>query len=58
LPVARDRTLTEPNASVIFAQGDVPANAHPQGIAVVTSARRGRGERSRFFSEDLIEEDS
>ncbi|OWK47019.1 lactonase family protein [Fimbriiglobus ruber] len=35
LAVARDGTLTEPNAPIIFAPSDVPANAHPQGIAVV-----------------------
>jgi 6-phosphogluconolactonase (cycloisomerase 2 family) len=35
LAIARDGTLTEPNAPVIFSPNDVPANAHPQGIAVV-----------------------
>ncbi|QJW98890.1 lactonase family protein [Frigoriglobus tundricola] len=35
LQIARDGTLTEPNAPVIFPQGLVPADAHPQGLAVV-----------------------
>jgi 6-phosphogluconolactonase (cycloisomerase 2 family) len=35
LSIARDGTLTEPNAPVIFPQGLVPADAHPQGLAVV-----------------------
>jgi 6-phosphogluconolactonase (cycloisomerase 2 family) len=33
--VARDGTLTERVAPVIFSQADVPANAHPQGVEVV-----------------------
>ncbi len=43
LTVARDGTLTESAAPIVFSQADVPANAHPQGVAVVT--RRGRSER-------------
>ena len=35
LKVARDGTLSEPLAPVIFSTRDVPANAHPQGLAVV-----------------------
>ena len=34
--MARDGTLSEPLAAVIFRTADVPANAHPQGLAVVT----------------------
>jgi hypothetical protein len=37
LPVAPDGTLSEPTGPVIFAPGDVPGTAHPQGIAVVPS---------------------
>ncbi len=36
LRVARDGTLTEPLAPVVFSQADVPANAHPQGVVVVS----------------------
>jgi 6-phosphogluconolactonase (cycloisomerase 2 family) len=35
LSIARDGTLTEPDAPVIFPQNLVPADAHPQGLAVV-----------------------
>lgn len=57
LAVARDGTLTEPRAPVVFSQDDVPANAHPQGLAVVAArgGRRGadldfrRGERFAAF---------
>jgi 6-phosphogluconolactonase (cycloisomerase 2 family) len=35
LTVAVDGTLSEPNRPIIFAPGDVPGTAHPQGIAVV-----------------------
>lgn len=41
LAVARDGTLTEPRGPVVFAPADVPANAHPQGLAVVAA----RGDR-------------
>jgi len=41
LRVARDGTLSEPLAPVIFSQADVPANAHPQGVEVV-AIRGGR----------------
>ncbi|HJZ56018.1 MAG TPA: beta-propeller fold lactonase family protein [Gemmataceae bacterium] len=41
LKVGRDGTLTEPNGPVIFPQSDVPANAHPQGVAVVTLGGHG-----------------
>jgi hypothetical protein len=33
--VAADGTLSEPSGPIIFATADVPANAHPQGIAIV-----------------------
>ncbi len=36
LKVARDGSLSEPLAPIIFSQNDVPANAHAQGLAVVT----------------------
>jgi hypothetical protein len=54
--IARDGTLTEPNAPVIFPQNVVPANAHPQGIAVV---QLGGHERERFdgFGIDLEDRD-
>jgi hypothetical protein len=35
LAVGSDGTLSEPNSPIIFAPGDVPGTAHPQGIAVV-----------------------
>jgi hypothetical protein len=38
LSVARDGTLSEPAGPVVFSTADVPANAHPQGIAVVADA--------------------
>jgi lactonase family protein with 7-bladed beta-propeller len=41
LPVARDGTLSEPNGPTIFAAGDVPGTAHPQGIAVVAGVGDG-----------------
>ncbi|MDY3561153.1 lactonase family protein [Gemmata sp. JC673] len=41
LRVARDGTLSEPLAPVIFELKDVPANAHPQGVEVV-QLRGGR----------------
>jgi hypothetical protein len=54
LVIARDGTLTEPNAPVIFAQTDVPANAHPQGVVVVQLGAQGRGEFDSFgFGIDL-----
>jgi hypothetical protein len=55
--------LTEPNAPVIFALKDVPADAHPQGIAVVFAHPRGsagaKRHRDRFgdFPEGLFQED-
>jgi 6-phosphogluconolactonase (cycloisomerase 2 family) len=42
LTVARDGTLAERTPPVIFPQADVPANAHPQGLAVVAAGGRGR----------------
>ena len=46
LQVARDGTLSEPIAPVIFATTDVPANAHPQGVEVVLlrEGRSGNGD--------------
>jgi 6-phosphogluconolactonase (cycloisomerase 2 family) len=35
LSVAADGTLSEANGPIVFASGDVPGTAHPQGIAVV-----------------------
>lgn len=51
LAVARDGTLSERTAPVVFSQADVPANAHPQGLAVV-AARDSRG-GERFAAFDL-----
>ncbi|QEL17756.1 lactonase family protein [Limnoglobus roseus] len=42
LKVARDGTLTEPKGPIVFAQKDVPANAHPQGLAAVATSTGGR----------------
>lgn len=42
LAVARDGTLSEPTGPVIFPQGLVPADAHPQGVAVVGPGGRDR----------------
>jgi 6-phosphogluconolactonase (cycloisomerase 2 family) len=36
LSVARDGTVSEPAGPVIFSTNDVPGNAHPQGVAVVS----------------------
>jgi DNA-binding beta-propeller fold protein YncE len=44
LAVARDGTLTERSGPIIFSLRDVPADAHPQGIAVVGGRRGGGGE--------------
>ena len=38
LSVASDGTLSEPSAPIVFSPADVPANAHPQGIAIVSNA--------------------
>lgn len=44
LRLARDGTLSEPLAPIIFSQKDVPANAHPQGLAIVQiNGRRSFG---------------
>ncbi len=48
LRLARDGTLSEPLAPIIFSQKDVPANAHPQGLAIVQLNGR------RSFSGDRI----
>ncbi len=49
LTIARDGTLTERTAPVIFSQSDVPANAHPQGLAVIaTPAHRGTNDYRDF----------
>jgi 6-phosphogluconolactonase (cycloisomerase 2 family) len=54
LAIARDGTLSEPNGPVIFPQGDVPANAHPQGVAVVQLHERDRDRFDGFgFGIDL-----
>ncbi len=42
LTVARDGTLTERTPPVIFSQSDVPANAHPQGLAVIATHSQHR----------------
>lgn len=39
LRIGRDGTLTEPIGPVIFSTRDVPANAHPQGVAVVIAPK-------------------
>lgn len=58
LRVARDGTLSEPLAPVVFSPDDVPVNAHPQGVAVVqlrgdADDRRGLPDRiSGWFSDD------
>lgn len=49
LKVARDGTLSEPLAPVIFSTADVPANAHPQGLAVVSLGGRGEQDRDRVY---------
>lgn len=38
LSVGTDGTLTEPTDPIVFSPADVPANAHPQGVAVVSTA--------------------
>jgi DNA-binding beta-propeller fold protein YncE len=43
LAVAGDGTLSEPTGPTVFAPGDVPGTAHPQGIAVVPRIERGPG---------------
>jgi DNA-binding beta-propeller fold protein YncE len=42
LSVGRDGTLSEPNGPILFAPGDVPGTAHPQGIAVVQNVGEHR----------------
>jgi 6-phosphogluconolactonase (cycloisomerase 2 family) len=42
LSVAADGTVSEPQDPIVFAPGDVPANAHPQGVAVVNTPDRYR----------------
>ena len=42
LTVAADGTLTEQAPPVVLSPGDVPANAHPQGLVAVAVSRRGR----------------
>jgi DNA-binding beta-propeller fold protein YncE len=51
LTIARDGTLTERTGPVLFAPGDVPGNAHPQGVAVV--ALDGRPHHDFFFGPDV-----
>jgi len=50
LMVARDGTLSEPNAPVILSLPEVPANAHPQGLAMVEL-------RGSFFLGDPFSDD-
>jgi DNA-binding beta-propeller fold protein YncE len=38
LSVASDGTVSEPISPIVFAPSDVPANAHPQGVAAVVTA--------------------
>jgi hypothetical protein len=58
LSVARDGTLTEPNAPVIFPQSAVPADAHPQGLAVVALDGREHHRHDWFgFGIDLNDQD-
>jgi hypothetical protein len=38
LSVAGDGTVSEPNDPIVFSPADVPANAHPQGVAIVGGA--------------------
>jgi hypothetical protein len=58
LPVGPDGTLSEPDGPIIFAPGDVPGTAHPQGIAVVAGVgvhgndNAGRQEESHADSTD------
>jgi 6-phosphogluconolactonase (cycloisomerase 2 family) len=42
LSVAPDGTLSEPSGPIVFSTAHVPANAHPQGLAVVANPG-GRG---------------
>jgi 6-phosphogluconolactonase (cycloisomerase 2 family) len=42
LSVARDGSLSVPSGPIVFSTADVPANAHPQGIAVVANPGGGR----------------
>jgi 6-phosphogluconolactonase (cycloisomerase 2 family) len=44
LAVAPDGTLSEPTGPILFATGDVPGIAHPQGIAVVAGVGGGHGD--------------
>ena len=48
LRIARDGTLSEPLAPVIFSPADVPANAHPQGVEVVQFGS-GKSDRDRVY---------
>jgi hypothetical protein len=43
LAVAADGRLSEPTGPIVFSTADVPANAHPQGVAVVAGVAGGRG---------------
>jgi 6-phosphogluconolactonase (cycloisomerase 2 family) len=38
LSVANEGTVSEQSDPIVFSPGDVPANAHPQGIAIVSNA--------------------
>jgi 6-phosphogluconolactonase (cycloisomerase 2 family) len=51
LRVADDGTVSEPSSPIIFATADVPANAHPQGIAVVAGEQH---QRHHHHENDLV----
>ncbi len=53
LSVARDGTLSEPAGPIIFPTSLVPADAHPQGLAVVGGTTNGHG----FFDWDFDDRD-
>jgi 6-phosphogluconolactonase (cycloisomerase 2 family) len=38
LSVASDGTVSEQSGPIVFSPADVPANAHPQGVAIVSNA--------------------
>jgi 6-phosphogluconolactonase (cycloisomerase 2 family) len=50
LSVGRDGTLSEPTGPILFAPGEVPGTAHPQGIAVVAGVKEQGGDGSRSDS--------
>jgi 6-phosphogluconolactonase (cycloisomerase 2 family) len=54
LSVARDGTLSEPHGPVLFSTADVPADARPQGLAVVAGESRDRDGRREEFEPDAV----